>query len=227
MPTINGLYKVVHSSPEINTVWKYVNASDSPAYNYRDNLNKFLSVIGEDGLTNRQRIEETFKYPEEKQYIGTEANKLPLKVGTILYLEFDEVNSISAMIQGIEVVSTDDVAFKAAQLARIEADEGYVSLNKTLSSAFQLGSSKDIYPDVTVWIWCRSLSSKNDKDGELQGEFFDLTPFLQKVTTSVGRNGGNFQITLPPIICEMDSDLKWILKKSNIDTYESNGTNTN
>jgi hypothetical protein len=217
-----SLYKVVHSSPEIDTVWKYVHAPDSPAYNYRDNIDKFLAVVGEDGLTNRQRIETTFNNPEEKQYIGIAGDKLPLKVGTVLYLEYDKVNQVSFLIEGIDVVSTDEVAFKAAQLTKIEADRGYISANKTLPTQFQSGTSKDIYPDVTVWIWCRSLSSKNDRDGELQGEFFDLTPFIQKVTTNVGKNGGNFQITLPPLVCDLDNDHKWILRESEINKYEVN-----
>jgi hypothetical protein len=221
------VYKVVHSSPEIDTVWKYIHASDSPAYNYRDEVNKFLSIIGEDGLTNRQRIESTFKNPEEKSYIGLDGNKLPLKVGTVLYLEYEKVNQISFLIEGIEVVSTDDVAFKASKLAELESDEGYISLNKTLQIKFQNGTSKEIYPDVTVWIWCRSLSSKNDKDGELQGEFFDLTPYIQKVTTNMGKNGGNFQITLPPLVCDMDSDQKWVLRERNIQRYAGHNKQVN
>jgi hypothetical protein len=216
------IYKVVHSSPEIDTVWKYINATDGVAYNYRDNVNKFLAVIGEDGLTNRQRIEATFKTPEEKRYIGLEGNKLPLKVGTVIYLEYEKINQVSFLIEGIDVVSTDDVAFKAAKLAELEADKGYVSLNKTLPSQFQFGSSKDIYPDVTVWIWCRSLSSKNDKDGELQGEFLDLTPYVQKVTTNMGKNGGNFQISLPPLVCDLDSDQKWTLRERTVQKFENN-----
>lgn len=220
-----SIYKVVHSSPEIDTVWKYVSASDSVAFNYRDDIEKFLAVIGEDTLTNRQRIEATFKTPEEKRYIGAEAKKLPLKVGTVLYLEYEKINQISFLIEGIDVVSTDDVAFKASQLAKIEADKGYVSVNKTLPTQFQIGSSKDIYPDVTVWIWCRSLSSKNDKDGELQGSFFDLTPYVQKVTTNMSKNGGNFQITLPPLVADLDADLKWSLRERNVQKY--NGANEN
>src|SRR6218665_126567 len=213
-------YKVVHSSPEIDTVWKYINTPDLPAYNYRDDINRFLSVVGDNGWTNRQRIESTFS-PEEKSLIGAEGNRLPIKVGTVLYLEYEKVNQVSFLTEGIEVVSTDDVAFKAAQLARLESDKGYVSVNKPIKSQLQVGSSKDIFPNVTVWIWCRSISSKTDKDGELQGEFFDLTPYIQTLTTNMGKNGGNFQVRLPSLICKLDGDMKWVFDTDTIKKYNS------
>lgn len=229
-------YKVIHSSPEIDTVYKYVSATDSPAANYIGNMQAFLNVMGDDKLTNGQRILSTFKTAYDRQPLidsgiiasdgktVLDAGSLPLKVGTILYLEYEKINTVSFLTEGLEVVSTDEVAFKAAKLAQLEADKGYISINKTTDAAFQEGGSKEMFPNATVWIWCRSISSKTDEGNELQGEFFDLTPFIEKISTNTGRNGGNFQIHLPPLICDLDADRKWVLRKSNITQFESNDT---
>lgn len=222
MPNTN--YKVVNSSSELNTVYKYVSSLDSPAIGYVNNLNGFLAVVGEDGLTNGQRIIQSFKTAYERNILINDGvidesdnvltpEVLPIKPGTVFYIEYEKVNTISFLTEGLEVVSTDEPAFKAAQLARLEADKGYVSVNKINSNSISDGTSKDIYPNCTVWIWCRALSSKRDELRDLQGEFFDLTPFIQKLTTNMGKNGGNFQINLPPLVCELDADNKWIIRQ--------------
>lgn len=222
MPNDKKLYKVTHSSPEIKTVIDYVTDPNSPAFIYAANPADFLAVAGEDGITNRQRIEETFKYPEEKKWIGLSADKLPLKVGTVLYIEYEKVNKASFVTEGIGVVSTSDVAFKAAKLAELEADKGYKSVHKPIKGQIQSGTSQDIYPDVTVWIWCRALSPRSDESNELTGQLIDLTPFIINLTTNMGKNGGNFNITLPPLICELDKENRWSIKKNTVIQYDSN-----
>ncbi|HTE25405.1 M15 family metallopeptidase [Flavitalea sp.] len=74
---------------------------------------------------------------------------------------------------------------------------------------------------MTVWIWCRSLSPRNQEDDELKGEFFDLSPFIERISTNVGKNGGNFQIVLPALECVLDGDNKWSLRKSTITQFPS------
>lgn len=220
MPNDKELYHVTFSSPELTTVGDYLDDKNSPAYMYNTMPEKFLSIVGEDQLTNRQRIESSFKTPDERAFIGAKATDLPIKVGTLLYLEFDKVNNASFVTEGIEIVSTDEPAFKAAQLAKLEGDRGYYQVIKPIAGQIQNGSLKEQFPACTVWIWCRSLSPRSDEEKELTGEFFDLTPFVQTVTTNMGKNGGNFQITLPPLVCELDDQGKWALKK-NIIQYET------
>ena len=221
MPNPQELYKITHSSPELDTVGDFLFDKNCPAHSYWEKPDDFLNIIGIDDLTNRERIEATYKTSEEKIYIGVSANKLLLKVGTILFIDYAEINSLSFVTEGIEVVSTNEPAFKAAALAKLEADEGYVQINSLKNSEKLTGLSKEIVPELTIWIWCRSLSPKTDEGDELSGQFFDLTPFVQKCSTNMGKNGGNFQITLPPLVCELDSERKWVVKKGSIDQYQN------
>jgi len=219
MDNTRELYHIT-TSPEYGTVMDLLNDPNSVASSYLNDPDRFLSIVGEDGLTNRERIELTYIHPGELLNKGKKADKLPLKTGTLLYVEFEYINQESFLTEGIEVVSTSDVAFKAKQLAAIEGDPGYFLINKPIEGKVFQGTSKESYPEVTVWIWCRSLSPKSDEATELTGQFFDLSPFIQKCTTNmVGKNGGNWNIVLPPLICELNDDRKWVIKKGTLDKY--------
>ena len=140
-----------------------------------------------------------------------------MKVGTVLAVPVTKVQREGLLTQGIEVVSNDIPAFKAAALANLESEVQYKPVN-VYQGKIQQGTIKDIYPDATVWIWCKALSlnNSNDKGGILannEGQIFNLTPFIQEIETNVGRDGGNFNLVLPPLICEMQDD-RWVLKKS-------------
>ncbi|MBC7948984.1 MAG: M15 family metallopeptidase [Chitinophagaceae bacterium] len=218
-----SLYQITHSSPQQTTVGDLLNDKNGVAYIYHTDPDAFLAIVGKDGKTNRQRIEATYKFPEEKRYIGYKANLLPLKVGTLLYLEFSKVNEASWLTEGIEVLNNSEPAFKAAQLAAIEGDPGYFQTNKPVHGKPLTGTSQSIMPEVTVWIWCRALSPKSSEGtGQLPGQFLDLTPFVMSCTTNINKNtGGNFQITLPPLMCELDDERQWILKRNHLDRYDS------
>ncbi|MFT3908057.1 MAG: hypothetical protein QM737_01415 [Ferruginibacter sp.] len=217
------LYHFTHSSPEIKTLADLLAKQDSPVFLYNQDPNGFLKIIGEDGQTNRQRIESTYTLPEDAIYKGADFSRMPLHTGTVLYLEFEKVNKPSFLTEGINVVSNDDPAFKARKLAELEADTGYVQIDKPVHGKLAKGSLKTSYPDVTVWIWCSALSPKADEDNQLTGQFFNLTPFIQSLTTNSSKNGGNFQIKLPPLACELDKEKNvWILKKGTIDQYLTN-----
>lgn len=225
MPNTKELYKITHSSPELKTVGDFLSDSDSIANAYENDPERFLNIVGShDGLTNRQRIEQSYFLPEDKRLIGSSAAKLPLPIGMLLYVEYDKINELSFVTEGIEVVSTDEPAFKAAQLAKLEGDKGYFSVNKPAGGKLLTGVSKEIHPEATVWIWCRALSPKQtgNPNEELTGQFFDLSPFIQRVSTNMSKNGGNFTIILPPLVCELDADNKWVLKQSTISKYVDN-----
>jgi hypothetical protein len=211
-------YFITFSSPEYKNLGEFLADPNSPVNIYVNNADDFLKIIGDDKLTNRKRIESFYKTPDDRIYIGADAIKLPVKLGTVLYLEYSKVNAPSFITEGIEVVSNDEVAFKAQKLAELESDRGYVALSKPIAGKVQNGSLQQMYPELTVWIWCRSLSSKLSED-ELEGELFDLTPFIINCSTNMGKNGGNFQITLPPLLCELDNADRWVLKKQNLNEY--------
>lgn len=213
------VYELEHSSPEIATVGEYCADINSPAAKYVDKENSFLNVKGKDGVTNKERIFNTYTEAENEEYKNKAAKDLLLKVGTVLAVPTEKIERNALLTAGIEVVTNDIVSFKAEALADIEGDAGYVAVNKPISGQINRGSVKEILPDVTVWIWCRSLSSK---DGSMSGEIFDVTPFVQSVTTNVGKNGGNFHLKLPPLVCSMNDEGKWVIKRKSLIQYRTN-----
>ncbi len=216
------LYKVTVKSPLHKTVYDYLNDSNSPAYEYAATPDIFLAVKSDgDNLTNRQRLElDLNKKPETKLFIGQPAENLPLTVGTVFYLEYPKVNYQSFITEGIEVVSYDSIAFESAEIAKLKADKGYVQVSKPQEGQRELGTSKETFPDCTVWMWLRSLSSKNDGN-ELLGQLFDVTPYVQRLQTNVGKNGGNFTITLPPLTTELDENNRWQIKAQSISNFQN------
>lgn len=231
------VYKVVHSSPEITTVGDYCGAVDSPAFQYSGKEDEFLSVKGPDGTTNQEQLERLYTTPKEVKDNQSKsgAEKL-LKTGTTFFVPVQKINTAGLLAQGIEVVSNDDNTFKAKQLVDLEADTGYTKTYQTIRGKELEGNTTVSYPSVTVWLWCRSLSPTYDSSGktvtEMEGEVFDITPFVSRVSTSVGRNGGNFQISLPPLTCELRSETdaqtgkvnnKWVIKKKDLTVYTRQG----
>lgn len=230
------LYQVIHSSPEVKTVYDYCNQIDSVAFKYVQKISEFLNIVGEDNITNLDRILASYTTVDEKNING-QLSKSPslqgqmlLKVGTKLFIPISEVERVGLLTQGIEVVSSDTAAFKASKIAELEGDENYYKKFNPITGQEQLGVFKDIYPDATVWLWCRSLSNTYDRLGgtaEMSGEIFDITPFVEQLQTSNTKNGGNFSITLPPLVCELKTETdslgrtnsRYIVKKKSLKTY--------
>lgn len=216
------VYEIIHTNPLIKNVLDYIQDNDSPAFNYKDNPDSFLLVKSDvTKLTNRQVIENTYHTTYEKGFIGKSAKDLLLKVGTKLYIEKQKANQAGLLTEGLEVVSNDVNAFKARALAQLESQESYKTSDtlRPIKGKLQLGTAKEIYPDATVWIWCKSLANASNN---FEGEIFNVTPFIQSVSTSVTNNGGNFQIVLPPLVCEKNNKGYWSIKKSNIQYYTGN-----
>lgn len=215
------IYEIVHSSPEFKTLAEYISDPSSPAHGYAEDMDSFLSVLHADGVTtNRQSIESSYKRAFEKKAIGKTARELYLKIGTVLAIPKEKVNKIGLLTQGIEVVSNNVPAFKARMLAELESKEGYRAVNsyKPIAGKIQRGITTEEYPSMTVWIWCRALSS-NPSDNE--GQIFNITPFVQKCETNIDKNGGNFQLTLPPIVCEINKQGRWVVKEADMQSYSN------
>lgn len=224
------VYEVVHSSPEFKTLGDYIGRPDSPAQKYTDKEDDFLQVKGERG-TNEEMINLLLTKLEQQDNKQKSGKQKLIKPGTVFYIPVTKVEVAGLLTQGIEVVSTNIPAFKSKQLLEIENDKGYEkSYTPQLESVLD-GKVIAQIPKVSVWVWCRSLSRTWDLSGQtnkqLEGEIFDISPFIQKLTTTVSKNGGNFQITLPPITCEIEDTVdqnnkvnrRWVLKKDDIKIY--------
>lgn len=230
------VYQVTHSSPQIKTLGDYVSQLDSPGWKFKDKEEDFLKIEGEINgvkVTNKSLIEKTYNKIELKDNENSSAKDKLLKTGTKLFIPVKDINLVGLLTEGLEVVSNDFPAFKAKQLLEIEADFGYQQTYTPLQGQYTRGVTKDLLPYFSVFIWCRALSNTFDVTGqeveEMKGSLIDVTPFLQRIQTSVGKNGGNFSFTLPPLVCELEAitdsvsgkvNPKWVVKKNTTKKYD-------
>lgn len=223
------VYEVIFSSIELKTVEDYVADPGSPASKFKNKEEEFLKVKNKEGKTNKDAILERFRSQSYKEEIlKLPAKQYPLKVGTKLAIPVKQVDRVGLLTQGIEVVSNDIPAFKAKKLAELELNEGYNPIRKTslVKGKLNYGTLVESYPEITVWVWCRALSNSNKLGDENKGQIFNITPFVQKLTTNMSKNGGNFQISLPPLACEFNSESgSWEIKKRSITHYKSSAEN--
>lgn len=217
----NQIYIFTHANPTIKTVGEYVNDSNSPAFQYSNDIRRFLDVKNKEGVTNEQSI--NARYPlnrDSRQYEGKDLADRPLMFGTKLAVEMEKVERAALLTEGIEVFSNDITAFKADALAKLESDKRYVPLRMKPVEGQELnGTASVCHPAVSVWLWSKALSEPRDM--EHRGQIFNLTPYVTKLTTTVTKNtGGNFQLSLAPIVGTLENS-KWVLKKQTISYYQA------
>lgn len=218
-------YHVTISTLELNTIGNYCGDYSSPAFKFVGNETDFLDLVDDDGVTNRQRLYDTYNSQETANYLNYSDKNLPLKLGVRFCIPVDKVERNGLLTQGLLVVSNSDVAFKANALAEIESDPTYVAVTKPIDGETQLGVTKESVPECTVWIFCRNLSDPNSNPSQspvdaLKGQIFDITPFISGLTTNVTKGaGGNFSFSLPPLVCSLDESGKWQITKNNITQY--------
>lgn len=224
------VYQVTHSSPELTTLKEYLGEVNSPGFQYVKEPDKFLQIKGENG-TNEDMINLLLSPGEQEENKKKDANSKKIKVGTNFYIPVSKISTSALLTSGIEVTSNNVPAFKAKQLLQLESDEQYRSVLSPQASSILDGKLVEHHPKATVWIWCRGLSRSYSLSGqvidELEGQIVDLSPFLQKLSTTVSKNGGNFQISLPPITCSVEYvndqnnkvNPRWVLSDGDITIY--------
>lgn len=228
---MNDVYEITHSSFELKTVGDFIFAPGSPASRYINKEEEFLSIRNKEGKTNREAIISRFKSKRKLEEINKLSPKdIPIKVGTKLAIPVSKIDRIGLLTDGIQVVDNNVPAFKARALAELESKENYNPVRKLQSVGSVIsGETIEIYPEITVWIWCRALSNTelSDEVDFNKGEIFNITPFVNKLTTSNAKGGGNFSLSLSPLMCEFDQEKdKWTVKKASYTEYRKDSKNT-
>jgi len=244
-------YTVTFSSSELKTVGDYLTSDVCPIELPDDNYNPvtlyshakdFLSWT-DDKITNLDRILASYTPSELAAYnsspnptfspVLTSPLIVKLKTGVKFVIPQDKVNRYGIVNQGLQIVSTDEPTFKAHELVKLESDRGYNHTDGPIPSSVENGIVRQYYPNITIWVWCRALSENNPIPqtsgsfiNNLKGQIFDLSPFIIRSQTSVGKNGGNFDITLPPLVCEFEGG-HWVVKKNSIKSTISKITGNN
>lgn len=224
------VYQVTHSSPELITLKDYLSQVNSPGAKYVKESDNFLKIQGPDG-TNEDMINLLLSPTELEENKKKDSNSKVIKVGTLFYIPVSKIETSALLTSGIEVVSNSLPAFKAKELLKIESDPQYRSVLSPQTKSITEGKLVTHYPKATVWIWCRGLSRSFNLSGkaieDLEGQIVDISPFIQKLSTSVSKNGGNFQIVLPPITCEPEYledsnkriNARWVLSDGDVKVY--------
>jgi len=203
-------YEVTVCSPEIKTLGEYTSLLESPAFQFQGKEEEFLKVEDEEGNSNKNLIYLQYNDWELEENKDKTASKLLLKTGTKLLIPTSKINTVATLTDGIEVVSSNFKAFKASNLVKLQSDTKYVQKHKPINGEFT-GVSKDYYPYLSIQIWCKSLSITD----KLEGGLLDVTPFIVACNTTVGKNGGQFNLQFPPTPCTIFKDgsqnfLGWI-----------------
>lgn len=204
----------IHDKRKINTIEQFLdplsNSITRQSLLHKEDL---LGYMGDTGISNLDRIWDEYDDEEKNQYQSDyEGGILSLlKINTHLLLPISKLETEILAIQGKNQVFTQKNfnTFLAENLRTLLFDPKYVSIHKSEFETF-----KSIYPNFSVWVWCRALS--NNDQGELLGQLIDITPFVNSITTNVTKTGGNFQISLAPLVAEYGKNGVWNIKKDTI-----------
>lgn len=213
-------FEIVHRSPEIKTVGQFLAKQTSIAFGIE--VNEFLLFRGPNNITNEKSIRSMYTGPEARLNSSVSGDMLALKVGTTLYIPKNKITTVGKLLNtsSVRVVSNDVTIFKSKLLLKLQSDTGYVqTLNPTIGRE-DTGALTKKFPDITVWVWCRSLSDPYDTT--LQGQLIDISPFVINVNTNVTKTGGNFSIDLPPVLGEINVNNKWQIKDGTFTNYQHN-----
>ena len=178
----------------------------------------FNSVL--DFRSNRKNVQLNYTGKQFENFQNQEQNYIP--VGTSLDIPNYCLNGLfqKAILEGNTTISSfnDLGAFIPEKLKKLSLDLGYVKRFEK-----QLGGVSKNFPQVSVWIWCKALGVAENSN--IEGQVFDISPFIKSVSTNVTETGGNFSIELAPITCECQSN-GWFLKSSNLSQYKQGSENS-
>lgn len=131
-----------------------------------------------------------------------------IDVGTILTIPNSAINQENLIVQSNQNVKQETFKeFYVNELRFLELDSNYRHLDEELDG--NLGVVRKLFPSQTVWLWSKALSDSDT----IEGKMINLSPFIQSLNTSVSETGGNWSITLPPILAE------YINENSNSDNF--------
>lgn len=175
-----------HTNSTVTTVSAFINYELSIIKGIKKR--EFLNFKAE-GVSNLQRIWNKYTSVEQTMYSPEyQAGNLDkLKTGTVLALPKINLNRELVPILGKnQVVEQGNyTTFLADKLLELQNDPEYTPLLSYKIDAYT--TLKETIPEISVWIWVRSLDS-----------ILDVTPFVESLTTSVVENGGDFHISLAP-----------------------------
>ena len=207
---MESFYPYTHSDTTITTLDQAIGDLTNPLSGYLsiysedkvigvkkdkvDLLNELLGYIPNGfSKTNKQLIvdainlnNDAIKYPPAS--INSSSPIIPLYPNLTLYIPFNRVNTevVSVLGSNLETGKRSYLAFMTENIQNLVTDPNYVKSRKYNLTGNSVVT--DIYPQIEVWMWVRSI-----------GQLINISPFIDHLSISVNKNGGNFQLSLAPI----------------------------
>lgn len=194
------------------------------SYNVEMTVEEVLNFNPNDNTDNRERIykfyntEDKFTYPDKSSINGD-----LVKSQTVIAIPISKLDREFILKEGTRLYPNDNFnSFLSEEIKRVVNNPGYENMNRFAGSA-SLGIGKEINNSkfykqstaYTVMIWCRTLGEN--------GQLLNITPYVNMINTNVDL-GGNFQLSLAPLIGEY-VDGKLEIKAKSLIEYKYHDTN--
>lgn len=214
-----------HRRSEITTIGDFI--SDLSSIGYGFTASQLLGYKDENDEQNIVKVfrlydnEEINTYANERDFevnpqlfTDSQLENLPLKLETQLALDLKIINNDMLGVEGNQVVNYQTFsAFLASQLYVLLKDKKYERTTQMHKKS--LGTIREIYNSVSVWCWCRSLSTNG------KNVIINLSPFINSLNTGVTNQGGTFNLTVAPILGDyVNGD--WKIRDNNIKATPGN-----
>ena len=181
-------------------------------------VQEILTYTDNTGISNLDRVYDAYTLEQQREFSAAfqSGTLSTLNVGTLLALPKDRINNEPLIGESNAVLeSISAQAFVAEKLRELEEDPDFTQIYQPEDEAN--GVTKEMYPNVTVWIWSRALANAVDSQGEdvkeLPGTIIDVSKFVTNVSTSTAGQGGDFQLQLPAITGEWNEETGWQIRQ--------------
>lgn len=196
----------IHNDPSITTITDFLEKKNGIASSFNDNKEDFLNYDGDTGISNLDSIYNKYTDSEKEENTKDVSIEL-LKVNTNLLIPKTLLNKEILSISGINqfLEQGDFKAFYGKALLQLLNDPLYRP--KIRYKYNEQESFTSLFPHASVWIYVGSLNS-----------ILNVTPYIININTNITKQGGTFNLTLPPVVNLKDDDLY----KFNDEFYSNN-----
>lgn len=193
--SLNNYEIYIHADVGITTISELLESENSLFSAFSNDENELLEYDGDTGISNEERIVNMYNVDETEQYIND--GILILKPNTQLLVPKDllekELLSISGKDQFLEQGSFR--AFFGESLYQLLKDPLYRK-KSSINYENNIDSYISIFPHISVWIYVGALDS-----------IINVSAYIRSCSINVSKEGGNFDIELPPVVSLKEEDI--------------------
>lgn len=193
------LYSYSGLSNNLDNIYNTYSNEDKKSFEIDYNADKVVLNTYESQKESINRLSSDRK----KQALDNLSNQLKINqinIGTILYIPEYSIRQENVIVQSNQNVKQESFKeFYVNELRILELDSNYRQLSEELDG--NLNVIKKYFPNQTVWLWSKVLSESEN----IEGKIIDLSPFINSISTNVTETGGNWNLSLSPIIGRYDN----------------------